>query len=140
MLDVLDEEIEHEINQVKRKVLRKILLSGLVVMVIIFGSVGYFVYRFFFSMSDLPKGVLILESLSPNSIYSIKAYRTNGGATTSFSIRAELYDIQRKNKPKNIYWNYREDKANITWINNYTVNINGHILKLPNERYDFRRE
>ena len=48
--------------------------------------VAYGVYYFAFSMSinRLPEGEFITEAESPNGEYTIKAYLTNGGATTSY--------------------------------------------------------
>ena len=91
-------------------------------------------------MSRLPEGELISEVQSPNGTYTVKAYLTNGGATTPYAIRGELNFNTVNKKPKNIYWNYREDKAIIEWIDDDTVLINGHELDLPNEKFDFRRK
>jgi hypothetical protein len=63
-----------------------------------------------------------------------------GGATTDFAVRAELVFNKNSKKKKNVYWNYREENAYIVWIDDDTVRINGHVLRLPNEKYDFRRE
>lgn len=65
---------------------------------------------------------------------------TNGGATVSYSVRAEIVFNDSKKKPKTIYWNYREDFATITRTDDSTVKINGHELNVPGEKYDFRRE
>lgn len=102
---------------------------------------AYGIYHFAFSMSinALPKGDLISESESPGGEYTIKAYLTNGGATTSYGIRGELNFNNSRKKAKNIYWNYREDEAIIIWIDDDTVMINGIELKVPNEKFDWRR-
>ena len=44
------------------------------------------------------------------------------------------------NKSKNIYWNYRDDTATITWTDNHTVVINGHTLDVPGDKFDFRNQ
>lgn len=91
-------------------------------------------------MNRLPKGELIEEVESPSGQYTIKAYRTNGGATVSYAIRGELnYNLSKK-KPKNIYWNYREEYADIEWVDNDTVIINEHRIDVTKDRYDFRRD
>lgn len=100
----------------------------------------YGIYWAFFDMNRLPKGELISEVESPSKTYTIKAYLTNGGATTSYGIRGELNFNKSRKRPKNIYWNYREEEAIIEWINDHTVIINNIILKVPNERFDFRRK
>lgn len=91
-------------------------------------------------MNRLPTGDYLTEETSPDGNYTIKAYLTNGGATTSFAIRGELVFNNRKNKVKNIYWNYREETANIEWIDNDTVVINGKTLNVPNDKFDFRNQ
>lgn len=118
---------------------RKILVIILVVILIITTFVTCGVYWAFFDMNRLPKGELITEANSPDGTYTIKAYLTNGGATTSYAIRGELNFNNKKSNPRNIYWNYRQNKAIIEWIDNDTVIINGHELNVPNEKFDFRR-
>ena len=115
---------------------KKIFITIFVIMaVFIYGA-----YRFYFSMSSLPGGKFLSEVASPSGEYTIKAYRTNGGATVAYAIRGELNFNNSGKKPKNIYWNYRENSATIEWIDNDTVMINGIELDVPNEKFDFRRE
>ncbi|WP_218780456.1 DUF5412 family protein [Bacillus sp. EAC] len=105
--------------------------------------ISYHIYMIFFApptLSYIPKGKLIAQSKSPNQDYTLKAYVASGGATTDFAIRGELIFNKKDIKPKNIYWNYHEEKANIKWIKNDTVIINGHKLIVPNQTYDFRKE
>lgn len=128
---------ESTIKGVKRK---KIVKISLIVGVLFMGLIGYGVYWSFFDMNRLPTGEYLTEETSPDGTYTIKAYRNNGGATTSYSIRGELVFNKNNSKTKNIYWNYREDTAEIEWIDNETVIINGHTLEVPNERFDFRNQ
>lgn len=90
----------------------------LVIILVIIAILSYGVYWAFFDMGRLPKGELVSEVQSPNGTYTIKGYLTNGGATTSYAIRGELHFNNINEKPKNIYWNYREDKA----IGSATIN------------------
>ncbi|ENQ3077037.1 DUF5412 domain-containing protein [Bacillus sp. WLY-B-L8] len=124
-------------NLIKKKKTLKIFLFGSLFFV---GLIGYGVYWAFFDMNRLPTGDYLTEETSPDGNYTIKAYLTNGGATTSFAIRGELVFNNRKNKEKNIYWNYREETANIEWIDNDTVVINGKTLNVPNDKFDFRNQ
>lgn len=125
------------IKGTKRKKIVKIsLITGFLFMAFI----GYGVYWAFFDMNRLPTGEYLTEETSPDGTYTIRAYLNNGGATTSYSIRGELVFNKSKSKTKNIYWNYREDTAEIKWIDNDTVIINGHTLEVPNERFDFRNQ
>lgn len=97
---------ESTIKGVKRK---KIVKISLIVGVLFMGLIGYGVYWSFFDMNRLPTGEYLTEETSPDGTYTIKAYRNNGGATTSYSIRGELVFNKNNSKTKNIYWNYRED-------------------------------
>jgi len=114
---------------------KKILITFIVVIAFL----SYGVYWTFFDMSRLPKGELISEVVSPNGTYTVKAYLSSGGATTSFAIRGELNHNTVNRKPENIYWNYREEEAIIEWVDDTTVIINGHKLNVLYDRYDFRR-
>ncbi|MEG6611795.1 DUF5412 family protein [Pseudoclostridium thermosuccinogenes] len=49
--------------------------------------------------------------------------------------------IYNKNgKTKNIYWQYHCEKAEIEWINDEIVIINGVELNVKSEIYDYRRK
>lgn len=119
----------------KRKIILLVVGVPLTLIVVL---LGIFVYPFFISMESLPKGEFLTEESSPDGKYTLKAYVTNGGATTSYAIRGELIFNEKKGKTKNIYWNYREEVAEISWIDNDTVLINNRTLNVPKEKYDFR--
>jgi hypothetical protein len=119
-----------------KKILTRIIISSL--LIIALG--GYGVYWAFFDMNRLPTGEYLTEETSPDGTYTLKAYVTNGGATTSYAIRGELVFNNKNNNTKNIYWNYREENANIEWKDNDTVIINGHTLNVPNDKFDFRNQ
>jgi len=131
-----DKSIILEIQRTKKNVLKFLLSIGL----LFIGLIGYGIYWAFYDMNRLPTGDLIEQSTSPNGKYTINAYVSSGGATTDFAVRAELVFNKTSKKNKNIYWNYREEDANIDWIDDDTVRINGHVLRLPNEKYDFRSD
>jgi hypothetical protein len=116
--------------------LRKIVIVILIVIAFFSGII----YWAFYDTNRLPAGDMITEVVSPNGDYTLKAYRVNGGATVSYSIRGELNYNASNKKPKNIYWNYREDEAKVEWIDDNTVVINGHSLNVLKDVYDWRRE
>lgn len=130
-VNVIDEK-----NKFYKKLIGVFIIIGLLLMAL----VGYGVYWAFFDMNRLPTGEYLTEETSPDGKYTLKAYVNNGGATTSYSVRGELVSNEKNNKPKNIYWNYREDSANITWTDNDTVVINGHSLDVPYDKFDFRNQ
>lgn len=116
-------------------------LKGLLIIFGVFAAIiGYAVYWAFFDMNRLPTGEYLTEETSPDGEYTLRAYITNGGATTSYTIRGELVFNKKDGKTKNIYWNYREDSADIVWIDRDTVEINGHSLDVPNDKFDFRNQ
>ncbi len=80
---------------------------------------------------------LISESVSSDNVYTIKAYRNNGGSTVDWAVLCTLTD-NKTNKTKNIYWKYREKDAIIEWIDNDTVKINNVNLNVPDDTYDWR--
>ncbi len=130
---------ESIINDMRKKLLKVFIIVGLLIV----GLVSYGVYWAYFDMNGLPTGEYLTEETSPNGKYTLKAYVTNGGATTSYSVRGELVfndKDDKDNKTKNIYWNYREESANISWTDNNTVIINGHTLDVTKEKFDFRRQ
>ena len=116
------------------KILKILLFNGL----LFIGMIGYGVYWAFFDMNRLPTGDYLTEETSPDGTYTLKTYLANGGATTSYSVRGELVFNNRNGKTKNIYWNDHEETANIKWIDDDTVVINGHRLNVPKEKFDFR--
>jgi hypothetical protein len=135
-------DLEHNKSNVKYKkkkfntLLKVLLIFGLIFVAL----VGYGFYWAFFDMNRLPTGEYLTEEISPNGKYTLKAYVNNGGATSSYSIRGELVFNEKGNKTKNIYWNYREDTANIIWTDNNTVVINGHTLDVRRDKFDFRNQ
>ena len=129
-----------EYRKNSRKPLRRavlIILSILASMSVVIAIViGFFCCRFFVSMFTLPKGELIYTSESPSGEYIVNIYLTNGGATTDYAVRGELVEGSKK---KNIYWQYHEDSADVSWIGEYEVNINGVVLDVRHDVYDYRK-
>lgn len=128
--------MSRNIKMNRKKVIQRIFIG----LLILIGLVGYGIYVFFFDMASLPTGEYLTEETSPDKTYTLKAYVTNGGATTSYSVRGELVFNNQKNKTENIYWNYRQETAKIEWIDNDTVAINGNILDVPDDKFDFRNQ
>ncbi|RFT66200.1 hypothetical protein D0U04_15600 [Bacillus clarus] len=113
----------------------RLLLIWLAILLI---AIGLFFWKFF-SLSGVSGGDLIQTVESPDGTYTINAYLANGGATTAFAIRGELiFNKRYVFTKKNIYWNYRENQANIEWKGRDTVIINGHTLHVPEDTFDFR--
>lgn len=91
-----------------------------------------------YSMEKLPKGELLNTYPSPNEEHQINIYLCDGGATTDWSIRGELVECQTQIS-KNIYWCYHEKDADVQWVDNETVMINGRSLNIHSDVYDWRK-
>lgn len=91
-------------------------------------------------MHHLPNGELITEVTSPTGAYTVKAYVSESGATVADAVRAEVVFHKKKDKKKNIYWEYRISEANIIWIDDDTVSINNTALDVRKDVYDWRKE
>lgn len=124
----------------EKKRLQMIIGTISLVALLIVGLVGYGIYWAFFDMNRLPTGEYLTEESSPDGQYTVKAYLVNGGATTSYTVRGELVFNEKKQKTKTIYWNDQEEEAQIEWLDEDTVVINGHTLDVPKDRFDFRRQ
>ena len=81
---------------------------------------------------------MLSESVSPTGEYKITAYLNNGGATTAYAV---LCVLSHDNCEKNIYWNYRCDSADIEWVDEDTVIINGVRLEnVEEDVFDYRKK
>ena len=114
-----------------------ILFAGLAGILVILLLI---INHFFFSMSHLPTGEFLTEAASPNGDYTVKVYVSKSGATVADAVRGEVIYHQKKNKVKNIYWAYRESDADVIWLDEETVAINGVQLDVRREVYDWRKD
>lgn len=124
----------------KKKVYKTVFMTIGIVGLLFIGLLGYGVYWAFFDMNRLPMGEYLTEESSPDGKYTLKAYVANGGATTSYTVRGELVFNQKTKKTKTVYWNHKEDGADIKWLDNDSVKINGHFLDVPKDKFDFRHQ
>ncbi len=90
-------------------------------------------------INSLPKGDLVKSVSSPNEKCCLNIYLVNGGATVDFAIRGEIENIETGEK-RNIYWKYHCEEANIEWIDDETVIINGKRLNILTDKYDWRTD
>lgn len=125
--------------------IRKILIRFLIILGVIMLLMGYGVYHFFYSMDSLPQGEYLCESTSPQGTYTVKLY-VDSPALSSDAIRGEVINNET-GKKRNIYW---EDDRNlfnegivenkIIWENDETVIINGKMINVKKDTYDYRRK
>ena len=75
-----------------------------------------------------PSYELLEEVHSPGETYIVSAYRVNAGATTDYSV--EAYIMKNNKKGKKIYSKYHERDAEMSWISDSQISINGIVLDL----------
>ncbi|MBR2563987.1 MAG: hypothetical protein IKE29_05125 [Paenibacillus sp.] len=113
-------------------------IGGILVFVIVIAIVS--LWNWYYDLERLPRGEIISESVSPDGKYTIKVMHSNGGATTSLSILCELQYNDGSKPNKTIYFQYKAEKAFISWESNDVVSINGIKLVVPDDVYDYRKE
>ena len=91
----------------------------------------------FFDIQRIEGQNELTVSQSPNGKYTVTAYLNDGGATTGFAVLCIVKDNE-SDKEKNIYWNYHCNSADIKWVDEDTVDINGEVLDVETDTYDFR--
>lgn len=118
----------------KRK-LTKLLITLLIVALLL----GYAYWWAFYDIQRL-KGVEVLQEVpSPNDSRVVTAYLTNGGATTDFGVLCSVKS-SGSCKEKNIYWQYHCHSAEVLWLDEQTVRINGVELNVFHDTYDYRHD
>jgi len=111
-----------------------LVISCLVLLVCLYQAYDYYKSSCF---SCLPTGVLTKQLLSPDQKNTLKIYRIESEAMqVSDAIRAE---VQFNNGEKrNILYQSRQSDAEVKWIDNDTVVINGIQLNIWGSQYDSR--
>ena len=99
---------------------------------------AYGVYLAFFDIQRINGQEVLTVSQSPDSTYTVTAYLNNGGATTDFAVLCSVKN-HKSGRERNIYWNYHCSTADIQWLSDTTVSINGIELDVTKDTYDYRR-
>lgn len=92
-----------------------------------------------YSMENLPEGELLYSEYSETEEYRIDVFLCSGNATTAFSIRCAVVEVETE-ESRNIYWKYKEEDAVVTWIDENTVDINGVVLDIHSDSFDWREK
>ncbi len=108
------------------------------ILLIIFALISYGIYWAFFDIQRIDGQEVITVSNSPDSSYTVTAYLNNGGATTDYAVLCSVKN-NKTGKERNIYWNYHCSTADIQWLDDKTVSINGIELDVTKDKYDYRR-
>jgi len=116
---------------------RKYIIIVSAVIIGIAAALAAFWY-FFCSMKHLPEGEYLKSSVSPEGTYKIKAY-VSCTSLSSDAVRCEVQNTDT-GKTKNVYWEYRKSDADISWVDDETVIINGRMLNVTSDKYDWRKD
>ncbi|WP_066895079.1 DUF5412 family protein [Clostridium nigeriense] len=54
-------------------------------------------------------------------------------------VEGRVYEKNRNGEIKNIYWQYNCKKADLEWLSDEVIKINGVKLNVKKEIYDYRR-
>lgn len=117
------------------KVLGFILLFFILVILFLVAVINYF----FFNIDRLPDGELLSEEVSPSGIYTVRTYISNSHSTVAPAVRGEVIYHNTFDTKRNIYWAYRIEEGKIEWISKHVVSINGRVLDVRKDDYDFRK-
>ena len=117
---------------------KALLIAGIVILLIV-ALLAYGIYWAFYDIQRLDGQDVIEEVSSPNGTYTITAYLNNGGATTAYAVLCSVKN-NHTGREKNIYWQYRCTKADIIWLDENTVQINGVELNVKRDTYDYRHD
>lgn len=115
----------------KRKKLPLIVLS--IIVVCLLG-----IHNKFFTINGIKGQELLSVTDSSDGKYSVSMYLNNGGATTSYAVLGTLTNNETK-REKNIYWEYKCTEGVVDWLDETTVDINGIVLDVTKDSYDFRQ-
>ncbi|GAB6152911.1 DUF5412 domain-containing protein [Desulfosporosinus burensis] len=122
-----------------KQITKKRLIITSISMAILLGGVAYALNWAFLDIQRINGQEYLNESTSPNGAYTVTAYLNNGGATVDYAVLGRLMN-NSSGKMKNIYWQYHCEKAEMEWVNNETLKINGKELNVKDEIYDYRRK
>lgn len=105
---------------------------------VVFLAIALAGHLFFGSMHFLPKGRLLFSSTSPEKEYEIHVYLSEKSLSAD-AVRCEVKN-RATGKTRNIYWEYRKSDAEVEWIEETVVSINGRTLNILTDSYDWRKD
>lgn len=118
-----------------KKIIKRIIVSFIVILASLFAW-GY--YYLEYDLNRLPGGELISSSTSPDGNYTVKAYKSSGGATTNWTIKGVVQD-NNNSKKRVIYWDEAKS-AHIMWKDENIVSINNKKIDVIKGSYDYRHD
>lgn len=119
--------------------MKKYIISIVIIIFIIVAGISHIINWVFFDIQRINGEEYLNELTSPNGGYTIITYLNNGGATTDYAVLGTLRNNEN-GKTKNIYWQYHCEKAELEWLSDEVIKINGIKLNIKKEIYDYRRK
>jgi len=110
-----------------------------IVPLIVIALMMYGVYLAFFDIQSIEGQEVLREVLSPDGSNTLIVYLNNSGATTDYAVLCAVKNNQNGRR-RNVYWQYHCTDANVRWVDDDTVAINGRELDVWKDSYDYRRE
>ncbi|TRZ38515.1 hypothetical protein CEQ21_24320 [Niallia circulans] len=95
---------------------------------------GYFI-NYKYNLEFLPKGFINKTVVSPDEKHEIKLYNISAYFMDYKTVRAVVVNIENK-KSKTIYSNVLNKEAEINWLDNKTVIIEGIKLNIERDTYN----
>ena len=84
-------------------------------------------------LGALPEGEKVAEYASPDGASLLTVYYIEGWhATVSDQVRAT---VTADGSTWNIYYDYRQHETRAEWLDDETVEINGHVLNIHEDTY-----
>lgn len=118
---------------------KRIFFAILMIFILLLIILGVsMIYNLFFNINTVANGDYLESLKSPNNEFTLNAYFIDGGSLSGDAIRVELINNQNSNK-KNIYWDYPKSNVSMKWIYENTVEINGKVLNIYKDTYDWRK-
>ena len=113
----------------------KVPLLALLILIIIVGMIAWEISTRF--LLFLPHENLIYSCYSPQKNYLVEFYHNRGNATVADSVTGDVTDMKSKKK-RTFYFCYREDEAEVKWLDDSQCVVNGSVIDLQTDVYDSR--
>ena len=122
----------------KVKNIKKLLIvSGVVVSVLILFILGVMCV----AARWLPYFETIDTSTSPNKTYEVVVYASDTLLSPDYLVcEVEKKDVDGEPLRRPLYFAQKESQANIEWVSEETVRINGHELNVTSDTYNWGKE
>ncbi|WP_155404492.1 DUF5412 family protein [Priestia aryabhattai] len=118
-----------------KKIIRRIIVSFITILVFLFAWGCYYLE---YDLNRLPGGELVSSSTSPDGNYTVKAYKSSGGATTNWTIKGVVQN-NNNSKKRVIYWDEAKS-AHIVWRDKNIVSMNNKKIDIIKGSYDYRHD